>query len=89
MRIAVLSDIHGNRQAFQAVLEEVDAERVDQVWCLGDVVGYGADPDACCELARGSCDLCLVGNHDLAVRGDIRKVLSENIMRVLKEVWWK
>jgi len=71
MRIAVLSDIHGNRQAFQAVLEEVDAERVDEVWCLGDVVGYGADPDACCELARGSCDLCLVGNHDLAVRGDI------------------
>src|SRR5437763_1471715 len=60
MRIAVLSDIHGNRQAFQAVLEEVDAERVDQVWCLGDGVGYGADPDACCQLARGSCALWLV-----------------------------
>jgi predicted phosphodiesterase len=71
MRVAVLSDIHGNRQAFEAVLEDVAAERVDQVWCLGDLVGYGADPDACVELARAHCDLCLVGNHDLAVRGDI------------------
>ena len=71
MRIAVLSDIHGNRQAFEAVLDEVDAAGVDEVWCLGDVVGYGADPDACCELAATQCDLCLVGNHDLAVRGDI------------------
>ncbi len=71
MRVAVLSDIHGNRHAFEAVLEDVAAERVDQVWCLGDLVGYGADPDACVELARATCDLCLVGNHDLAVRGDI------------------
>jgi diadenosine tetraphosphatase ApaH/serine/threonine PP2A family protein phosphatase len=71
MRIAVLSDIHANRQAFEAVLAEVGSAGVDQVWCLGDVVGYGADPDACCELARANCDLSLVGNHDLAVRGDI------------------
>lgn len=71
MRVAVLSDIHGNRQAFEAVLGEVVAEEVEQVWCLGDLVGYGADPDACVELARSHCDLCLVGNHDLAVRGEI------------------
>jgi predicted phosphodiesterase len=71
MRVAVLSDIHGNRQAFEAVLGEVASEDVDAVWCLGDLVGYGADPDACVELARSHCDLCLVGNHDLAVRGDI------------------
>jgi diadenosine tetraphosphatase ApaH/serine/threonine PP2A family protein phosphatase len=71
MRIAVLSDIHGNRHAFEAVLGEVAGVDVDEVWCLGDLVGYGADPDACCELAARSCDLCLVGNHDLAVRGDI------------------
>jgi predicted phosphodiesterase len=71
MRVAVLSDIHGNRQAFEAVLDEVASENVAQVWCLGDLVGYGADPDACVELARANCDLCLVGNHDLAVRGDI------------------
>jgi diadenosine tetraphosphatase ApaH/serine/threonine PP2A family protein phosphatase len=71
MRIAVLSDIHANRQAFEAVLAEVGSAGVDEVWCLGDVVGYGADPDACCELVRANCDLSLVGNHDLAVRGDI------------------
>jgi predicted phosphodiesterase len=71
MLIAVLSDIHGNRQAFEAVLSDVAAEDVDELWCLGDLVGYGAEPDACVELARANCDLCLVGNHDLAVRGDI------------------
>ncbi len=71
MRIAVLSDIHGNRHAFEAVLDAVDAEGVDEIWCLGDLVGYGADPDACCELAARHCRVCLVGNHDLAVRGDI------------------
>jgi diadenosine tetraphosphatase ApaH/serine/threonine PP2A family protein phosphatase len=71
MRIAVLTDIHGNRHAFDAVLTAVAGAGADEVWCLGDLVGYGADPDACCELAAASCDLCLVGNHDLAVRGDI------------------
>jgi predicted phosphodiesterase len=71
MRIAVLSDIHANRHAFEAVLAEVADTDPDEVWCLGDLVGYGADPDACCELAMANCDLSLVGNHDLAVRGDI------------------
>jgi predicted phosphodiesterase len=71
MRIAVLSDIHANRHAFEAVLDDVERLEPDEVWCLGDVVGYGADPDACCELVARTCDLCLVGNHDLAVRGDI------------------
>ena len=71
MRIAVLSDIHGNRHAFEAVLAQVRSAGVEQVWCLGDLVGYGADPDACCELAARSCNLSLVGNHDLAVRGNI------------------
>jgi predicted phosphodiesterase len=71
MRIAVVSDIHGNRPAFAEVLAQIAAEEVDEVWCLGDLVGYGAEPDACIELAREHCDLCLVGNHDLAVRGDI------------------
>jgi predicted phosphodiesterase len=70
-RIAILSDIHGNRHAFEAVLQEVFAEEVDETWCLGDVVGYGAEPNECVDLAQNHCDLCLVGNHDLAVRGDI------------------
>jgi predicted phosphodiesterase len=71
MRIAIVSDIHGNRQAFEAVLREIEREDVHQVWCLGDLVGYGADPDACVELTRANADVCLAGNHDLAVRGDL------------------
>lgn len=71
MRIAVISDIHGNRHAFQAVLADVSTTGVEQVWCLGDLVGYGAEPDACVSLARRHCTLSLVGNHDLAVRGDL------------------
>jgi diadenosine tetraphosphatase ApaH/serine/threonine PP2A family protein phosphatase len=69
LRAAVLSDIHANRQALEAVLAAVDEAEVDQVWCLGDLVGYGADPDACVALARERCSLCLVGNHDLALLG--------------------
>jgi predicted phosphodiesterase len=71
MRIALLSDVHGNLPAFEAVLADVDADGADQVWCLGDLVGYGAQPDGCVELARERCDLCLAGNHDLVVTGDI------------------
>ena len=44
---------------------------MDEIWCLGDLVGYGAQPDACVELAADRCDLCLVDNHDLAVLGKL------------------
>jgi predicted phosphodiesterase len=71
MRVAVVSDIHGNRHAFEAVLADVETVGVDELWCLGDLVGYGAEPDACVELARRHAQVCLVGNHDLAVRGDL------------------
>lgn len=71
MRAAVLSDIHANRQALEAVLAAVDEAGVDEVWCLGDLVGYGADPDACTALVRERCTICLVGNHDLALLGAI------------------
>jgi diadenosine tetraphosphatase ApaH/serine/threonine PP2A family protein phosphatase len=71
LRAAVLSDIHANLPALEAVLAAVDAAEVEEIWCLGDVVGYGADPDACTELVRERCDVCLVGNHDLAVLGSL------------------
>ena len=71
MKVAIISDIHGNRQAFEAVLPTSPTDSVEEVWCLGDLVGYGADPDACVELARDNTDLCLAGNHDLAVAGKI------------------
>jgi diadenosine tetraphosphatase ApaH/serine/threonine PP2A family protein phosphatase len=69
LRAAVISDIHSNRHALEAVLEAVDATGVDQIWCLGDMVGYGAEPDACTALIRQRSSVCLAGNHDLAVLG--------------------
>jgi len=67
LRIALLSDVHGNLPAFQAVLDEVSDGDAEAVWFLGDLVGYGASPNECVELAAESCDLCLAGNHDLGV----------------------
>jgi predicted phosphodiesterase len=69
MRVAVISDVHANRHALDAVLQAVDAERPDAIWCLGDTVGYGPHPNECCDLVRDRADLCLVGNHDLVVLG--------------------
>jgi predicted phosphodiesterase len=66
MRIAVISDIHANLPAFKAVLAEIDRVPPDELWCLGDVVGYGAQPNECASLVRERADLCLAGNHDLA-----------------------
>ncbi len=71
MKVAVISDIHGNRHAFEATLEAVAASEAAELWCLGDLVGYGAEPDACVELAREHAAVCLAGNHDLAVTGEI------------------
>jgi predicted phosphodiesterase len=71
MKVAVISDIHANRQAFEATLEAVAASEAAELWCLGDVVGYGADPNVCVALAREHAAVCLAGNHDLAVTGDI------------------
>jgi predicted phosphodiesterase len=69
VRVAAITDIHANLAALEAVLEAVEAAGVEEIWCLGDVVGYGADPDACADLVRERCATCLVGNHDLAVLG--------------------
>ena len=71
MQVAIVSDIHGNRHAFEAVLADVRNSPAQEIWCLGDVVGYGADPNDCCRLARKHADVCLAGNHDLAVTGDL------------------
>jgi len=64
-----VSDIHGNLQAFEAVLEEIADSECQELWCLGDLVGYGADPDGCASLAREHAAVCLAGNHDLGVCG--------------------
>jgi diadenosine tetraphosphatase ApaH/serine/threonine PP2A family protein phosphatase len=71
MLVAIVSDIHANRHAFEAVLRDIDASDARELWCLGDVVGYGADPNDCCALARDHAAVCLAGNHDLAVTGEL------------------
>jgi diadenosine tetraphosphatase ApaH/serine/threonine PP2A family protein phosphatase len=68
MRILVISDVHANYEALETVL--MDAGQVDETWCLGDLVGYGPDPNLCIELIRERPRLtCLLGNHDVALLG--------------------
>jgi diadenosine tetraphosphatase ApaH/serine/threonine PP2A family protein phosphatase len=71
MRVAVISDIHANLHAVEAVLREIDAEEPDALWCLGDLVGYGPRPNECCAIVEERADVCLVGNHDLVCLGRI------------------
>jgi predicted phosphodiesterase len=69
MRCLVISDIHSNLAALEAVLEDVQHRNItyDTLWCLGDVVGYGPDPNECLALLRAEAHVCLAGNHDWAV----------------------
>ncbi len=69
MRIAILSDVHANLEALAAVETAIAAERPDRVYCLGDVVGYGASPGACIRRVRALAAVTLLGNHDAAVCG--------------------
>jgi predicted phosphodiesterase len=69
MRVAVISDIHGNAHALDAVLEALEADGTDALWCLGDLVGYGPQPNRCTTAVAARAELCLVGNHDLAALG--------------------
>ena len=71
MRYAVLSDIHSNLEALTAVLDALAAERIDRLLCLGDVVGYGADPSACLERLQAREAMTAGGNHDLACVGKL------------------
>ena len=64
LRWAIISDIHGNLEAFQAVLEDLPKEKIDRVVFLGDVVGYGASPRECIEILQDLADYLVAGNHD-------------------------
>lgn len=69
MRVLVLSDLHSNYQALEAVVEDAGGS-YDQVVCLGDVVGYGGDPNRVTEWVRANCTVTIRGNHDRACTGD-------------------
>ncbi|MBW2221573.1 MAG: metallophosphoesterase family protein [Deltaproteobacteria bacterium] len=69
MKYAIISDVHSNLEAFQAVLEDLSKEKVDQVFFLGDIVGYCADPNPCIEILQGLTTIVIAGNHDWATVG--------------------
>ncbi|HEX7478728.1 MAG TPA: metallophosphoesterase family protein [Polyangiales bacterium] len=69
MRLGIFSDVHANLEAMSAVVEAYKRERIDRYYCLGDVVGYGANPNECANIVRGLAQLTILGNHDAAVAG--------------------
>jgi diadenosine tetraphosphatase ApaH/serine/threonine PP2A family protein phosphatase len=71
MLLGIFSDVHANVEALNAVLEHARRVGVERYVCLGDVVGYGADPNACCDIVRRVASVTILGNHDAAVSGRI------------------
>lgn len=69
MKTAVISDVHSNIEALSAVFSELEQTGIERVICLGDIVGYGADPDDCLHLIKDKCEVVIRGNHDSAVSG--------------------
>jgi diadenosine tetraphosphatase ApaH/serine/threonine PP2A family protein phosphatase len=69
MRLALISDIHSNLEALKAVLDDIDTQSITETVCLGDIVGYGVNPNECVELVKGKCPIILLGNHDAAAVG--------------------
>jgi predicted phosphodiesterase len=67
VRRALISDIHGNLEALDAVLDDIAAQRINEIFCLGDIVGYGANPRECIDRVMGNCRVALLGNDDLGI----------------------
>ena len=70
MKRAIISDIHGNYEALTAVLADIRAQGITEIYCLGDIIGYGPDPIKCLDLVIESCAVTILGNHDQAVLFD-------------------
>jgi len=70
LRRAIISDIHGNLEALEVVLADIDAQKIDSITCLGDIVGYGPNPRECLDLVMARTSLCLLGNHDMGAMND-------------------
>lgn len=69
MKYAIISDIHSNFEALKTVFDYIDSHKIENIVCLGDVVGYGPRPNECVKMIRDKCQICIVGNHDHAVLG--------------------
>lgn len=85
MRAAVVSDIHGNWEALEAVWQDIQAARAEVVYCLGDVVGYGADPLACWHWAKQHCRVIVLGNHEAALEtGGLQDRMNEHALAAIR-----
>ena len=69
MKIGIISDVHSNLEALEVMLKRLANEKVDRIFCLGDIVGYGANPNECIERVREVSAVCVLGNHDAACTG--------------------
>lgn len=88
MRIAIISDIHGNYLALEKVFADIDRQDVDEVICLGDIVGYGPMPNECVELVKERSLISLMGNHDAAALGkDSIDTFNTNAQKAI--IWTK
>jgi diadenosine tetraphosphatase ApaH/serine/threonine PP2A family protein phosphatase len=67
---ALISDVHSNLEALRAVLEDIRLQGIQEIYCLGDVIGYGPNPRECLDLVREKCRVCILGNHDQAAMFD-------------------
>lgn len=86
-KLALISDIHGNLEALTAVLHDARDQGVDAYACLGDIVGYGADPVACLELLRSLAPVAVIqGNHDLYAADD-RELMRFNTLAAMATDW--
>jgi len=85
MKYAIMSDIHGNIEALRAVLEDIAAVAPDEVLCLGDIVGYGADPNECVEMTRTAAAVTVAGNHDWAAVGKLGLDYFNSAARIAAE----
>ncbi len=81
MKIAFISDIHSNIEALMATLKRIEKEKVDHIFCLGDIVGYGPNPNECVELVRKNASKVVMGNHDSAVVHQTNTLLFNSYAR--------
>jgi predicted phosphodiesterase len=85
VKVAVISDVHANLPALEAVLAWIERDGVDELWCLGDLTGYGAEPARCMDIVLDRADVCLAGNHDMVVTGEIDIAMFSSDARVAAE----